>query len=575
LSMNSTTQSTIECPDCTGTFSSIKQMKDHSKQYHTEICDISYIALDGTQQHQLVRTNGVFECPFCSTTVETLNGIKYHVNSVPHESDGSLTPTNSTPLESSESLGSADGEVAPHDSLMSASCERTSHEFPGLSIAKAAPLKRGYEELVLTAFEKLKDTHKEKKRALFTAEDSELRPLTLRSDLGTDQVVLVHGSKCKEFSTGTRFVVIDEPVQSPTISRTTNCSNCSPVPSAGLESLIISSPYTSQLVKMKFVELTSDVCKILNKDWLLCPELKHACTQIFAGCILQQTVSGHAILVNCVETYGRKQQIDAHRERTNLTKDKAPQSSIPPFGETRYKDVWPTTMSQDGTKLVIGTHSFNALITSSIRLDMKEPPSIGAVTSSFLLRDPQSSSNTKIFLNCNSLNEALRIVKEKDIFYRSEENVLEQLRQVRSKFDEPTTYNLCRASSEIAKDCTMQPFSVFTLVGSDSMEAGYGRAAAKIFNVIATNVLSGVKEPRLEHNVVEKSMEPCTKEEGKIYETLLELDALFKDQNSILIFGNKNLNRVLMKLAPQLSSYISHANKTPAAFIEFRFSSNV
>ncbi|ORZ08238.1 hypothetical protein BCR41DRAFT_296732, partial [Lobosporangium transversale] len=61
-----------------------------------------------------------------------------------------------------------------------------------------------------------------------------------------------------------------------------------------------------------------------------------------------------------------------------------------------YKDVWPTTIAlKDGYRLVIGTQTFNVLVTSSIRLKIKELPSLGGIATLFTIRDNQSSRDSK------------------------------------------------------------------------------------------------------------------------------------------------------------------------------------
>ncbi|ORZ28992.1 hypothetical protein BCR41DRAFT_293603, partial [Lobosporangium transversale] len=170
-------------------------------------------------------------------------------------------------------------------------------------------------------------------------------------------------------------------------------------------------------------------------------------------------------LFNCVEPYGRKQSIDAHKEPFLLSNGNALQTSIPPF-ETRHIDLWPTTIPcKKGDRLVIGTQAFNVLITSSARLDIKEPPSLGGVTTSFTLKESKLSRNTKIFLDSDSVIEAFKIINSKEVYRNARGNELEQMRQVRSKFDHCSPYFLCRAASNIAKSHLMQPYSVFTLVG--------------------------------------------------------------------------------------------------------------
>ncbi|ORZ08259.1 hypothetical protein BCR41DRAFT_310176, partial [Lobosporangium transversale] len=62
------------------------------------------------------------------------------------------------------------------------------------------------------------------------------------------------------------------------------------------------------------------------------------------GSILYNGSNGQAVMINCIEIYGRKKHIDTHREPFKLLKNQVPQTSIPPFGKTKYDDIWPLTM---------------------------------------------------------------------------------------------------------------------------------------------------------------------------------------------------------------------------------------
>lgn len=70
--------------------------------------------------------------------------------------------------------------------------------------------------------------------------------------------------------------------------------------------------------------------------------------------------------------------VDAHREPFGVVKGKATSTSFPPMSEEiRYTKVWSLTLhSNEGQKFILGTLCFNALITSSTRLDYFESPSV-------------------------------------------------------------------------------------------------------------------------------------------------------------------------------------------------------
>jgi len=122
------------------------------------------------------------------------------------------------------------------------------------------------------------------------------------------------------------------------------------------------------------MELTQDICALLNKDWQFYPQAKFFSATVLAGSILFNRSNNQAITINTMEMYGRTKNIDSHRESFGKLKAGAQTTSLPPSIKTLYPDVWPTTLQRhDGQKLVIGTQVSNALVTSSIRLDTNPP----------------------------------------------------------------------------------------------------------------------------------------------------------------------------------------------------------
>jgi hypothetical protein len=66
-----------------------------------------------------------------------------------------------------------------------------------------------------------------------------------------------------------------------------------------------------------------------------------------------------------------------------------------------------------GARLVIGTLSCNALVTSSLHLDLPEQASVGGTTLSFVLSTADISNATRIFLDQESVNAALVLAANK------------------------------------------------------------------------------------------------------------------------------------------------------------------
>lgn len=154
--------------------------------------------------------------------------------------------------------------------------------------------------------------------------------------------------------------------------------------------------------KRKYVELSAEYCDLLNHDWTFHPQMKYFAAQLLAGSIINNAVNSETIMVNTIEGYGRKKIVDIQREPFGNKKYNA----ISTICKTRYFDVWPTTLnSKDGPTLIIGTQTFNALITSSIRLDQTTKPSVGGVTTNFQLLGIDSLS-VSIYLNEESIEKA-------------------------------------------------------------------------------------------------------------------------------------------------------------------------
>jgi hypothetical protein len=88
--------------------------------------------------------------------------------------------------------------------------------------------------------------------------------------------------------------------------------------------------------------------------------MKYFSAKVMAGAILYNLETGQALLITCVEVYGRTPSVDSHFEN--------PRVSFPSSG-IKYQNVWPmTNKTNEGTKLIIGTMEFYYLITASIRV---------------------------------------------------------------------------------------------------------------------------------------------------------------------------------------------------------------
>ncbi|KAG0254873.1 hypothetical protein BG011_005467, partial [Mortierella polycephala] len=433
--------------------------------------------------------------------------------------------------------------------------------------------KRGYDEAVLTACQCLHASDEEKTKALLILRHFQLKPFTIKDNLGMEQCALTHSTALEKLSVGPSnvSVVAAEPKRRKFSSNV--CRNCSPTLAPGLENLMASSPYADVLQARSFQELNDQHCWLLNKDWTFQPNLRYVCARLLAGCILLNTSNGQAVIVNTVEVYGRNRRLDVHRERLIPTKGKAVRTSLPPSTGLRYEDVWPLTVrASDGERLVIGTQSCNFLITSSLRLDGKQPPSLGGSTTLFRLYSESESSATRIFLDEASIKCALALNSDDKAWSVQSQDQVAELRQLRTKFDDSSTFMLCRASGHFARQHACQPYTVFNLATCDRFRSrGKGLAVAIIFNEIAQAVLDKGAAACLKRTVLEDARSQCGGEDG-ITKAIDNILALFiTDTSTVTIIGNTRLNKELEVLADSLTSFLVKANEYSRVFLEQSF----
>lgn len=305
----------------------------------------------------------------------------------------------------------------------------------------------------------------------------------------------------------------------------TTASNCAWKYPRDVQSLLAMSPYAPVLRQRQFVELSNELCDLANHDWRFHQQCKYAVAQLFAGAILFRSDSHHAIMANTVEAYGRGKSVDVHREPFGVVKGVPVETSLPPANGYLYHDVWPTTIStKDGQKLVIGTQSCNLLVTSSLRLDNADKTTsrayIGATTINFVLDNKVASKNCMIFLDMESVVNAQTLASDTTATGTNKFSYLYQLRQLNSKFDDPTTYYLTRCSGPITRAHNHQPYTVFTLTDHNNTK----NAGAMLMNTVGMLVLQHGKEAQLNKADVQRLLSTAT---GEIRSVLVHIASLF------------------------------------------------
>ncbi|KAG0304347.1 hypothetical protein BGZ98_005627 [Dissophora globulifera] len=542
----------LACEECAIEFSTEAQLKHHTLESHSPTTRVAITTPQGGKEKVVLkRVDGHFKCPRCSKLLGTKSGIRKHLER----------------LDCGQSAKDTEEALEPVTVLGTVS-------LPSLPVATSMSpsLERNFDDTVLAACHQVhQDDRRETEKTLYIVECLGLSPIILQDYLGIEQCALAHNTIVKRLSLGQAHVTAVLPATKKRKLDSDLCRRCSPITPSGMDSLMAVSPLAAVLRTRQFVELDESYCDMLNEDWTFRPQLRYACAQLLAGAVLLNTNNGHAIMANCVEAYGRTKQLDAHREHFVTRKGTAAATSLPPSTGSRYPDVWPLSIfAADGPRLVIGTQSFNGLITSSMRLDCVDAPSIGGSTTAFQLLSPQESQATRIFLDLASIKSALALAADENARGVSPRNTLGQLRQLRSQFHLSSTFMLCRASGHLTRSHTCQPYSVFTMANYDQSHEGNAQAAAVIFHEIARDVLKRGAEGSLKRSAVESARLQCTDKGTVVLDNIL---ALFgPEATSVPVLGNKLLNKELEDLAEQLSGPIANANKTVASFVQQGFS---
>lgn len=309
--------------------------------------------------------------------------------------------------------------------------------------------------------------------------------------------------------------------------------------------------------------MNTNLLEKANCDWLTNPEARYAVSQMFAGCILLDGTK--AIIINCVEPYGRKKLIDPHYERYSK-KDR--DSSIPDLSY-HYKQACVKLLESDNSnKLVIGLFSCNLLVTSSCTLSNHPAICVGPSTSSFT-----PSKNTKIFLHEKSVEMADKLFNSKGCSQLYPHDILSQCKQVRSKFYRIETYSSCRCSSAYTLGHLYQPYTIWTLYDYDSAQTvdSQAKLGSLLFQKIALNVLESSKNP-VDPFIEKKTLENFQDTGGELAATIKEMLKLFGKNERIDIIDNKDLDKHLQSIAQSMSSSLRTANKTVKERLTKKFS---
>lgn len=99
-----------------------------------------------------------------------------------------------------------------------------------------------------------------------------------------------------------------------------------------------------------------------------------------------------------------------------------------------------TITDANDTKLIIGTKAFNALITSSLRLDALVNPDVRSIIVSLDLNHSSRAKNTTIFIKESAWKEAAKIAQSNNALSIVSYVYIYQIRQLRTRFHQQLTY---------------------------------------------------------------------------------------------------------------------------------------
>ncbi|KAG2227232.1 hypothetical protein INT45_008476 [Circinella minor] len=532
----------LPCTDekCTSTFKNQKALLNHVNDYHKLEYVVNFKKNKDALCVKLKRNKNRLLCPYCTNNFNSFSAIRKHLTRL----EGNCETNKDSPNSDLDDENDAVHVLLPD-------CPSYDDSLP----VPSDPCRRhSFAEAIVQGCQSMEASEDEKSKNEWIIGKLQLEPMALIEDSESIQKAeynaFTHAVNIQRM-TGKRFIC--HPIVP--AKRKLQKSSSHEILATSFAHLIHSSPLRDILLERHYFEVNHEVCQMLNADWEHAPHIKYACAQVLAGCILVNEKAGQAVLVNTLEVYCRLRSVDIHRELSNQ------HGSLPP-PTSYYENVCPCVLTtSDGEKLTIGTQTMNALITSTIRLDIKEEPKVGPTTCTADFR----SKTIKIYIDHGSWEKAVKISKNTITRQLEQFNLTSQLRQIRSQFHHPSSYYLIRASSFLAMPFSCQPLSVFTF---ENHEHGNNKTnahekasmiASRLFKLIAHQVLSTTK-PSLSKAQVNQLASQCAT--GKVRDILVNISSSLTDADDILILHNRELNNSLTQLASLMSSDIAKVNKS-------------
>lgn len=394
-----------------------------------------------------------------------------------------------------------------------------------------------------------------KKRALMFADFYDVVPVAITDEDGNEIDVIMSPSHIEQFQTmlaKPTQLTLRRPVQD--LSPENIFRTCDTVNSIGEFGAI-----SQYLTKRHYTELNKDMIEILNQDWEIKPRQRFIVARALIGSVIIDIENHHGLLILALEVYGRDPNIDSHAEQRSSTGSTRQSTSVPFLGHNDFEicTMHQTEGKNISTKLILGTHPFNALVTASARIDnLVDQPECGPNTVNFVV-PPHSHLKYKLYLDSQSWSDSLTLGEKTNLDSIYTHSRLMQLQQLKTRFHESDTYSSSR--STLFHGYLQQPMTVFTY-GKGTTSINSGALSSRLLATLATSVMRDGESARLAKNSVEKLLSEFTKE-TKAKLVFLRILQLFDDNDNIPIIGNSDLNSLAEELATLLAPYISTANK--------------
>lgn len=135
-----------------------------------------------------------------------------------------------------------------------------------------------------------------------------LQPFSITDLEGANQYALAHQhaiSNLLHDNKNVRFIPPQKRRYDDFANSDSSSCKCSPLVANDLENLSYTSPYRKFFTERKYIELTSEICELPNKDWDFSPQDKFFSSKLFSGAILENKINKQAVMINTIEIYGR------------------------------------------------------------------------------------------------------------------------------------------------------------------------------------------------------------------------------------------------------------------------------